>query len=353
MSGLPDIDFARPWLLVLLPLALLPLLRRRRDSLGFSSLAFLPRDGLGRAAGALWRTLAVATMLATVLAIASPGRPETQVVRTGRGAEIVLLIDRSRSMDDRMLPDDWRTIDPLRLPQQVWSRGPVKSQMARDLLSRFAGQRAADRFAVMFFSSNPLPVVPFTQHGEVIQAGITAGGVGRGLSDTNVGHALLAAIDEFEQRAYTGSRIILLVSDGGAQLDAPTRRRITAGLLRNRVGLYFLYLRSFNGKTLDATGPEAEAVPEIALHRYFQTLTTPYRAYQAEVPEDIAQAVADVGREQNLPLDYAEQIPRRDFGRACSALAALGCALLLACRLLMLPALSAPVLGRQTGLRPR
>jgi len=32
-------DFARPWVLVLLPLVLLPLLRRRRDTLAFSCVA--------------------------------------------------------------------------------------------------------------------------------------------------------------------------------------------------------------------------------------------------------------------------------------------------------------------------
>jgi hypothetical protein len=31
--------------------------------------------------------------------------------------------------------------------------------------------------------------------------------------------------------------------------------------------------------------------------------------YQAEVPEDLAKAVADVGKQQNLPLDYVERIP--------------------------------------------
>jgi mxaC protein len=323
------IDFARPFLLLLLPLAALPLLRRR-DAIAFPHLGWVPADRWGDLAGAVWRGLAVAALGASVLALAAPGRPETEVTRTGHGAEVVMLIDRSRSMDDRMLPDNWRTIDPLNLRHQVWSNGPVKSQVARDLLAKFARQRPQDRFAVMFFSSNPLEVVPFTQHGDVVQAGITAGGVGRGLSDTNVGRALEAAIAIFDKRTYTGSRIILLVSDGGAQLDAPERRRIADGFSRNRVGLYFLYLRSYNGKTLDAEGAEAEAVPEIALHRFFQTLATPYHAYQSEVPDDLTKAVADVGRQQNAPLDYLERVPRRDDSRIFIVLAALACGLLLA-----------------------
>jgi mxaC protein len=58
-------------------------------------------------------------------------------------------------------------------------------------------------------------------------------------------------------------------------------------------------------------------------------LRTPYRAYQAEVPDDLAKAVADVGRQQNFPLDYLEQVPRQDFSRRFIAAAAICCLLLL------------------------
>ena len=259
-----------------------------------------------------------------------------QMLRTGHGAEILVLMDRSRSMDDKMMPSDWRTIDPLSLRYQAASRGPQKSQVARDLLSRFVSERRHDRFALMFFSAGPLRVVPFTQHDAVVQAGIAAGGNGRGLSETDVGRALLAAIAEFDQRAYTGSRIILMVSDGGAQLDEPTRRRIAAGVQRNRVALYWLYLKSVNGPTLDAPAPQDGSSPELALHHFFVSLPAPYHAYQAEVPEDLAQAIADVGRQQNLPFDFAEQVPRRDYSRGFIAAAAACCLLLLLCRTLLL-----------------
>lgn len=330
------IDFAHPWALLLLPLALLPLRRQRADVLAFPSVGWLPPDRLGRLAHALGRTLAVAAIVAVVLALAGPGRPEYQVMRTGHGAEILLLIDRSRSMDERMLPSDWRTIDPLNLRLQAGSRGPQKSQVARELLSKFVTERQHDRFALMFFSASPLRVVPFTQHAEVVQAGIDAGGNGRGLSETEVGRALLAAIAEFDRRPYTGSRIIMLVSDGGAQLDEPTRRRIAAGLERNRVALYWLYLKSINAPALGTDAPAVGSSPELALHRFFASLRSPYRAYQAEVPEQLAQAIAEVGRQQNLPFDYAEQVPRRDHTPHLLAAAAVCCVLLLLYRAALL-----------------
>jgi len=324
-----NLDFSHPWALLLLPLAALPLLRARSDTLLFSYLPWLPADPAGRIAGWLRSAFAVLAIASIVVGLAGPGRPQTQVARTGRGAEIVVLIDRSRSMDQRMLPSDWRAIDPVIRTQQAWNRGPQKSKTARDLLSRFVAQRPDDRFALMFFSGGPLPVVNFTQHDDVVLAGITAGGTGPGLSSTDIGRALIAAIGEFDLREYSGSRIILLVSDGGAQLDPPTRKRIAAGLARNRIALYWLYLRSINSPTLDSQDPQSDAVAEIAMHRFFQSLSTPYHAYQAAEPKDLAQAVADVGRQQNLPLDYLERIPRRDYNRLCFGLGAFSCLMLL------------------------
>ncbi|HEY9182562.1 MAG TPA: VWA domain-containing protein, partial [Gammaproteobacteria bacterium] len=91
-----------------------------------------------------------------------------------------------------------------------------------------------------------------------------------------------------------------------------------------------------NSPALDAQDRDSEAIPEIALHRFFQTLGTPYQAYQADVPEDLAKAVADVGKQQNLPLDFVERIPRQDYSRYFVAVAAFACLMLLAYRSMLL-----------------
>jgi mxaC protein len=327
--------FERPWLLLLLPLALLPLWPTRRDALPFASIAWLPADTAGRIARLLWTAFAMLALAALVFALAEPGRPQTLVERTGRGAEIVVLMDRSRSMDDRMLPSNWHKLDPNDRITNMDS-GPPKAQMARDLLAKFVSQRADDRFSLMFFSTRPLSVVPFTQHDEVVQAGIAAGGVGPALADTEVGAALLAAIGQFDHREYSGSRIILLVSDGGSDLSEETRQRISNALARNRVALYWIYLRRYSSPKLDDPDPSQAGAPEIALHRFFQTLRTPYRAYQAEEPEDLAKAVADVGREQNSPLDFTELVPRTRYAPYFLWAAVFSCLVLLAYRALSL-----------------
>ena len=77
-----------------------------------------------------------------------------------------------------------------------------------------------------------------------------------------------------------------------------------------------------------------ETAPERSLHRFFQSTGVPYRAYEAEDPEALQQAIADVGRMQNLPIQYQEMLPRFDFAPRCYAAAAAGCLLLFAAAML-------------------
>ena len=70
----------------------------------------------------------------------------------------------------------------------------------------------------------------------MVQAALAASAIGRGLPDTRMGARCWRRSSEFEHRGYSGSRVILLVSDGGAQLDEPTRERIHAGLAREKIG---------------------------------------------------------------------------------------------------------------------
>lgn len=326
-------DFVQPLLLLLLPLAALPLLRRRSDTLVYSAIAWLPVDRIGRVAGFLWRAFAVAAMAAVVIGLAGPGQSGAQVLRTGRGAEILILMDRSSSMDANVVPKD------VKAGGQFNASMPTKSQVVRELLSEFVAKRPDDRFAFMAFSTSPMRIVPFTQQGDVVQAGLAATGVGRGLPDTHMGSALLAAIGEFEGRPYAGSRVILVVSDGGAQLDETTRQRIQAGLVRQKIGLYWIYIRSSPNSpdlTTDAVG-SLDSVEELALHSFFRALPTPYRLFQTDDASALAAAMAEIDRLQNFPLSVVERVPRRDFSAACYGVALLCCLGLLLCRALQLP----------------
>ncbi|MCR6667987.1 MAG: VWA domain-containing protein [Methyloversatilis sp.] len=223
------LELTAPLWLLALPLALLPLWPRRRHSLDYGCIDWLPRDALGNAVLRGGRIAAALAIVAAVLGLAGLAQPATEQQRTGRGAEIVIVLDRSRSMDEPLLPKG-------RQPS-IDTTAEAKGKVARRLLAEFAARRPEDRYSLLLFSSSPMLVVPFTQHGDVVQAGIEAGGIGRGLSETDIGRALLAGAEQFDRRAYSGSRILLLVSDGAAQIDDEMRGKIRRAFERNRVAV--------------------------------------------------------------------------------------------------------------------
>lgn len=324
---LPAIAFAHPWWLAALVLALWPLWGRRQDEQIFASTDWLPPDRLGMWRGRLEKALAVVAIGALVLGLSGIATPETTIERVGSGAEIMVLLDRSASMDDA-LPARGSTS-----PLVDKYAEPKKRKIARKALAAFAAGRTHDVFSMMMFSENQFQVMPFNMQPDVIQAAIEAGGVGSGLGNTDLGSGLLAAASRFDLRPDSGSRIILLVSDGGAEIAPAVRLQIAAALQRNRITLYWIYLRSFNQPGLaQGNNPEYADNIEIRMHRFFSTLKTPYTAFEAEDQASMQQAIDAVGRQQMLPITYQLRVPSIERAAACYVLAALACLVLLLMR---------------------
>ena len=304
--------FHAPWFLLLLPLAILPLLSKPTQTGIHPALSLLPEDPASTWLDWLLRLLGVVAIVALTGALAGLHQTAQPYHHFTRGAEIAIVLDRSRSMDQRLVPRDtdidWRS-----------SAHEKKGVVAQRVLSDFVTARREDHFAFVLFSSRPMPVSDFTREHGVIQAAIAASQTGRGISETELGQALEQALRMFENRPFIGPRAIMLVSDGGARLDVQTRQRLKQLIARTRVALYWIYLRSFRSPGLmpdtELTDNQMDSVPEHFLHRFFQSSGAVYKAYEAESPQAMQAALDDVRQLEDRPIRYRAIRPIQDLDR--------------------------------------
>lgn len=307
-----NFGFTLPWVLPLLALAVVPLLRQPAQQRAFPWLGLLPHDRWSDVMGYAIRALHALAIALLVLGLARPYRLDEPTQRIGRGAEIVILLDRSRSMDQAY---NFTTLAD-RVVQRA--RGEPKAAVARRLLAQFAARRTEDRFALVGFSTQPIPILGLTRKPELVAAALAASDMRPSLGDTDIGRGLLGAIRTFDNQPYRGSRVLLLASDGGGHVDEDTQREIALRLKQARITVYWLYIRSFGAPTLTAESSQfmkdtSDVVPEQALHRFFSTMGSPYRAFQADSATALQEAIDEVGRLENAPLEYTEVRPRREF----------------------------------------
>jgi mxaC protein len=317
------LGFTQPAWLWLAPLALLPFWRSPLRPTAYGWNALLPPDPPSRLLDGALRGAGFIALAGLLLGLAGLHQREYTVEKLGRGAQLVLLLDRSRSMDDSFAG---------RAPS---GGDEAKSAAAARLLEGFLADRPHDRIGVAAFSTGPLFVLPLTDRRETVSAAVRAASL-PGLAQTHVAKGLALALSYFTGNEPAGSRAVLLVSDGAAVIDRESEALLRREFVARGVRLYWIFLRTAGGpglfETPDPADDTPEARPERYLHRFFQGLGIPYQAYEAATPEGLAQAMADIGRAENRPLRYTETYPRRDRRGACFAVAVLALALLAAAK---------------------
>lgn len=304
--SLVGLDWGYPWLLLFLPLALLPWGNHNLDKT-VAWVHLVPVDPLSNVINIGLKLLASIAIASLILALASPSLPEQKQERIGEGAEIVLLLDRSRSMDD-----------PFAVKTQAASVSVggknSKRNVAREYLTEFVRNRPDDRFGFVFFSTKAINLLPLTYDKEAVLATINANALGKGLSDTNMAEALLSSAKMFEGQPYRGSRIVLLVSDGGQILSDEAKENI-ANLYKNmNLSIYWIYLKSRQEMTLEESDNDNLLwvdIPERKLHKFFKTIGVPYRAFEAGSLKSFAEALAEIDRQHYETLIVEETLPHQ------------------------------------------
>lgn len=315
------LDVLSPYWLLGLLFALLPLFNNIMRCSPYPYAALIPADALSTAILWVIRVLNVATITALVLGLAGLHQKEQWRERIGHGANIVLLIDRSNSMDTNFIGKTPEGADE------------SKAAAARRLLTDFVQHRAHDRIGVAAYSTAPLFVLPLTENKQAIQAAIDATAL-PALAYTHISKGLIMGLSFFEQSAVTGARILLLVSDGAAVIDHGTELALRQLFTQYNVRLYWIFLRTANSQGLfeppeNARDDNAQAMPEYYLHKFFSSLGIPYQAYEAESVDAMQKAITDINRLEQSPLHYQERVPKDDLSTLCYSLATLGLLLLL------------------------
>ncbi|UMY16886.1 VWA domain-containing protein [Methylobacterium organophilum] len=320
---LPPLGVVTPLWLWLLPLALLPLALSANRRMAISAISAAPEDPLSSALRAVLTLAGLLAIGGLILALSGPYRAGERVTRIGIGAQVSMLIDRSGSMNETFAG------------RQPSGAEESKAMASRRILGDFVGDRAHDQFAVTAFSTAPMLVVPMTDRHEAVRAAIAA--IDRpGLDYTNVARGLGLALAQFGANAPGVSRALLLVSDGAAVIDPRIQDQLRAQFAKVRPNLYWLFLRTKGSPSIydkPAGEDTPQAAPERHLDLFFKSLGIPYRAFEAEGAEAVANAVRQIEALERDPIPYTEERPRRDLTPFAYGLSAFGLLLLVLAKL--------------------
>lgn len=316
--------FSHPWMLWLLPLALLPLFLQRAHAKQYSWVNMLPADPLSDLISLMLKVLAVLTLALIILGLAAPHTKEKKVERIGVGAQIALVLDRSASMDD---PFSGNAV-----VAENTSVGETKSVAAARLITEFVKSRKEDMFGMITFSNSAMYVLPLSENKKAILAAVQATG-GNSLFQTNIGSGLTSSAALFDKVPDSGSRAVILLSDGGGRIDANTQQKIKDWFDRLHLSLYWIVLHQPGGISIFDTNfkpVEDRALPaEIELYEFFKTFKTPFKAYEAEDPKSLQLAMNDINNREKKPIKYYQKIAGTDYSNACFIIAAIMISLLL------------------------
>ena len=315
---MPAVD--HPWVLLLLAACVPALLGSGARWHGFASLAKFPRDRASSALDWILRGVGALALAAMVLGIAGLHDGPRTVERTGFGAHVVVVLDRSLSMDE-----------PFAILGEKASES--KTHAASRLLAAFFAQRPHDSFGIVAFSTSPIPAMKLTAHRDAVLASIKAM-ARRGLANTDIGAGIAMGLAQFAQDPPGAARVLLLVSDGAGAIGEDTRAYIRAAQEQSGAHLYYLYLRSGDDPPLLEEEDESRNLGRPAgLDTFFRSLGGSYQGFEARDAGAIAAATSRIGALETHRLTYCEAQPRRDLDGRCFIVAAICLAVILLAQL--------------------
>lgn len=306
-----------PWALLLLPLAFTPFWLRSRQGQMYSWLDMVPRDRVSEIADTTIRALTALLLAALVLALAAPQGPDIKVQKVGKGAQTVVVIDRSVSMENPFTGDSTsgRTVE-------------IKARAARRLITDFIRARPDDMIGVVAFTNAALHGVKITSNRNAVFAAVNAA-TSAGINQTNIGAGITEGVSLFDDIPSSGSRAIILLSDGAGKISPRVKQKIQEQLTSKKLNLYWIVLREPDDISIFGKNEGYVSVPPvIELDQYFKSLKIKYRAYEADNPTALQSALQDIDAREKNVIQYAVNMPGHDYTRDLILLALGLCVLL-------------------------
>jgi|TARA_B110000208_G_scaffold191806_1_gene260225 mxaC protein len=294
-------NFIHPLWLLLLPLSALPFMVSISDNTAISSIKIFEQDGISKKITMLCRSLMSLIIFLLVVILANPWSKSTSITEIGKGAQLVFLIDRSVSMAKPFIGDDD-------------NKSEIKSLAARRILKDFIDQRPSDMIGIVGFSNSALYASKITKNRSYTYAAIDAA-TGSSINQTNIGSGITSGLFMFSEIETTGSQALVLLSDGAGKISKRVKERIAEMLNEKKINLYWIIIKEPNDVSLFSgnTYLEGREPTVIKLDNFFKSLKTEYKAYEAENPDALSSAIADIDQKEKKPIKIERDIPGKNY----------------------------------------
>ncbi|ADI30595.1 vWA domain-containing protein [Methylotenera versatilis] len=301
----------QPWALLLLPLVVAPFVFKSHQGQMYSWLEIMPKDRVSEIANLVVKTITSLILLSIILALASPQGASRKEQKVGKGAQTVLVIDRSVSMDH-----------PFAGQTTSGRAAEIKSAAARRLITDFIDSRPDDMMGVVGFTNSALYGMKITTNRDAIHAAINAA-TGSALNQTNIGAGITEAVNLFDNIQSSGSRAVILLSDGAGKLSPRVKLKISQYFIDKKLNLYWIVLREPDDISIftKETYSEDKVPDSIVLDQYFKSLKIKYKAFEADNPTALQSALQYIDSKEKNMIQYTVSIPGHDYSNNLIVLA--------------------------------
>jgi Ca-activated chloride channel homolog len=293
-------EFARPWLLALLPLPLLvwwalPPYHARQASVQvpfFDRLAAATGQTPQRGAVVLRRRavqmiFAVLIWILIVAALAQPQWVSDPLTHEIAARDLILAVDISGSMDQR----DFRAADG-----QMLTRLDGVKRVIKDFIAR----RQGDRIALILFGTKAYVQVPFTQDLHTAEQLLEQTDVGMAGEQTALGDTIGLAVKTFE-KSTAKQKLLILLTDGNDTASRVPPEHAADIARQNGVVIY----------TIGVGDPAASGENRVDLGVLQNVAsTTDGRFFRAEDGAQLAAIYADIDKLAPAKLDTQSWRPK-------------------------------------------